>query len=215
MNWNYIAGFFDGEGNISKVQRGKAATCYLRFSNKVKEVLEEIRQFLQAGYFTLDKKKGVFHLVIGGHKKVLRIAEELAPRCVIKRTSLEDLICFIKSRQWKNDTGLYTVSREELYRLYWEKQLSILEIAKIFNRDRKSVEHKMAVLGIPRRSLSEALKIAWSAGRKKSSRLRCQSLAVPRKKDHLSNVCHVGENHCQTIQSQTPTSVRRNPVPIT
>jgi hypothetical protein len=166
MNWDYVAGFFDGEGNICRVQKGKMATCYLRFSNKDRMVLEKIREFLQVGYFTLDKKKGVSHLVIGGHKKVLRIAEELAPRCVIKKLGLEDLICFIKGRQWKNDTGLYVVSREELYKLYWEKQLSILEIAKIFDRDRKSVEHKMTALGIPRRSLSEALKIAWSSGRK-------------------------------------------------
>lgn len=116
------------------------------------------------------KKKGVFHLVIGNHRKVLRIVEELATRCIIKRADLVDLIGFIKSRQWKNDTGLYVVSREELYKLYWEKQLSVQEIAKIFNRARKSVEHKMVVLGIPRRSLSEALKIAWRAGRKKASR---------------------------------------------
>lgn len=165
MNWDYIAGFFDGEGNVCKVQRGKAATCYLRFANKDRKVLEEIAQFLQVGYI-IRGNKGVFHLVIGNHNKVFRIAEELVKRCVIKKAELEDLIRFIKGRVWRNDTGFYVVSKKELYELYWEKKLSLQIIAKMYNRSVRSLRHKMDVFGIPRRSISESLRVAWDAGRR-------------------------------------------------
>jgi len=66
MNWNYITGFFDGDGSITfvKAKSSQQRTPQLSFSNNVLTILEEIRDFI---YDNLDvkgfisiKRKGKF-----------------------------------------------------------------------------------------------------------------------------------------------------------
>ena len=66
MNWNYITGFFDGDGSIIfvKAKSSQQRTPQLSFSNNVLTILEEIRDFI---YDNLDvkgfisiKRKGKF-----------------------------------------------------------------------------------------------------------------------------------------------------------
>ncbi|KKN39998.1 hypothetical protein LCGC14_0737690 [marine sediment metagenome] len=63
MNWSYIAGFFDGEGNFHigriKMNSGKIAHyLQIRFYNSNKELLERIKKFLGYGWiFTRTREK--------------------------------------------------------------------------------------------------------------------------------------------------------------
>jgi len=53
------------------------------------------------------------------------------------------------------------MNREELSELYWNKKLSIAEIAKIKGCTKKNIMYWMKKLNIPRRSKSEGNKIGW------------------------------------------------------
>jgi|WetSurMetagenome_2_1015567.scaffolds.fasta_scaffold02993_10 hypothetical protein len=53
MTWEYIAGFFDGEGSIS--HHGKGYRITIPQTNF--EVLEEIRKFIGVGYIIQPKKR--------------------------------------------------------------------------------------------------------------------------------------------------------------
>ncbi len=57
MDWSYIAGFFDGEGNFKigriKITKGKIAhQLQIRITNTNKEVLEEIKRFVGYGWIS-------------------------------------------------------------------------------------------------------------------------------------------------------------------
>jgi len=49
MNWNYISGFFDADGSITfvKVHKNGMKTPQLSFSNNEKNILIEIKEFIQ------------------------------------------------------------------------------------------------------------------------------------------------------------------------
>lgn len=49
MNWNYISGFFDADGSITfiKAHRNGMKTPQISFSNNEKDILIEIKDFIQ------------------------------------------------------------------------------------------------------------------------------------------------------------------------
>ena len=53
MNWNYIAGFFDGEGTLTRT--GSRYKIGITQTNK--EVLEEIQSFTKIGLMHRIKKR--------------------------------------------------------------------------------------------------------------------------------------------------------------
>jgi hypothetical protein len=101
IDWSYVAGFFDGEGNVGKIREG---TIQLRFCNIDKPVLEDIQEFIGCGQVYLIAKTGkkhrhdYFQLIISRHSDVLRVAEELVNRCRIKRMGLLRAIEYIRGK---------------------------------------------------------------------------------------------------------------------
>ena|SRR3990167_2210919 len=70
-------------------------------------------------------------------------------------------------------------SRDELNRLYWDEEESTTEIGKRFGATNDQVIHWLVVLGIPRRSKSDAIRLSHRKGRKKreiTSKLRSELL---------------------------------------
>ncbi|HPA25214.1 MAG TPA: LAGLIDADG family homing endonuclease [bacterium] len=62
MTWNYVAGFFDGEGSITKNGSGFRITIV----QTNKEVLEEIKKFIQlGGCYGNYKKKTTLERLLG------------------------------------------------------------------------------------------------------------------------------------------------------
>ena len=69
-------------------------------------------------------------------------------------------------------------TKEELYRLYWEEELSHDDIAKGLGESRRKLSLYMAKLGIPTRSLSDR---STNAYKHKESMMRKCHLSIPRK----------------------------------
>jgi len=92
MNWDYIAGFFDGEGNIhisvirSKTQNNKLKSIQLvcRLYNSNQEILTQIKTFLGFGTIYL-KKKEIWELVILKKKDVQFFLNQIKDKVILKK----------------------------------------------------------------------------------------------------------------------------------
>ena len=99
MEWQYLAGFFDGEGNIGyhnqpkfKIKRQVA----IQISQKTKPVLEQIGTFLQSEgishwgiYSQKNKWGGAYVLRIDMAKDINTFLEALIPYLIVKKEQAE------------------------------------------------------------------------------------------------------------------------------
>ena len=101
MTWDYIAGFVDGEGSITK--RKKSYNVYISQTNR--QVLEEIRGFVGRGYvYSLAKRKDHWKDAwlyssgndIGTHYLLSRIVDKLIVKREQAQKALDDLAVRIK-----------------------------------------------------------------------------------------------------------------------
>ena len=90
MNWEYIAGFFDGEGYCKKQGR----YTVIQITQQHKEVLEEIQQFLGYGHiYRKDNKlkyKG-FDLRIFKRKDCIDFITKIKPFSIVKKEELNKI----------------------------------------------------------------------------------------------------------------------------
>jgi len=73
------------------------------------------------------------------------------------------------------------ITKEELYDLYWNKKYSSTEIAKMFNVYHNTVLRWMKKFNIPRRSLSESIKITYVRGREPHNKNKTKDNYTPLK----------------------------------
>ncbi len=125
MNWDYIAGFIDGEGSIII----SPPRVRLFISNTDKRVLEKIRDFSKLGTIIEVKRKEnpkwkksyVWNL--GSHKDCLTVLKKLKNKLIIKKDKCKKAISFIKNKRWLGDY----ISKKELEKF---KNMSYRKIAK-------------------------------------------------------------------------------------
>lgn len=86
MNWEYIAGFFDGEGCVSHLKN----QWRISVGQNTKEVLQEIRDYI--GYGTIYKEystqytQGVhYRLQIFRKKEVYAFLSTILPYVIVKK----------------------------------------------------------------------------------------------------------------------------------
>lgn len=96
MNWDYLAGFFDGEACVQLTHDRKRGYCCatLTFTQNRRWVLEEIRQFLGKGHIYQGASTingPVYQLRVRG-KAVESVARELVERCRLKAPQLRVLL---------------------------------------------------------------------------------------------------------------------------
>lgn len=107
MNWDYVAGFFDGEGcvaiHIEKVgERARTGFGYrlvptLKITQKRADVLHEIQAFIKCGYLGLEKGvDGSSDIVVRSQSNLYRICRELIPRTIVKKRQLQLLCRFLE-----------------------------------------------------------------------------------------------------------------------
>jgi hypothetical protein len=120
----------------------------LTISNNHLGVLQSIRSLLGCG--RIHKNKNSYAFVIRAHKDVARVAEQLIPRCIIKREKLEYVLSFIRSRKWMNDGPLSSISREELEELFLVRGLSLSSIAKLLGCSKSGVNKRLKKWNIRR-----------------------------------------------------------------
>ncbi len=135
MNWDYIAGFIDGEGSI--IVKPPRVRIYI--SNTNREILEKIKVFLEGGSVFEAKRtikgnwKKQYGWTICSHQDVLRILKNLRNKLIIKRKVCEEAISYIENKRWQK----YYLSKEELKK--WKHLSSSRKIAKKLGVSQSSV----------------------------------------------------------------------------
>jgi len=95
MNWDYVAGFFDGEGNIhinvvrSKAQNNKLKSLQLvcRIYSSNKDILLQLQTFLGFGNIYL-KKKEIWELVISKKEDVQLFLSQIKEKVILKKDQI-------------------------------------------------------------------------------------------------------------------------------
>jgi hypothetical protein len=158
VEWSFVAGFFDGEGNVANRMRGKSSNPYwqLQFSNTNLEVLRAIRNFLGTGniYEVKPKppgKKVCYSLRIYGARPIVKVADSMLPFAIVKKPQLLKLRKAIRSHQSsKFKPGFSLLPPEELEALY-TSGLSTRAIGKRLGVSGNAVLRRMKLEGIARR----------------------------------------------------------------
>jgi len=113
ITWDYIAGFFDGEGYVAGSNYGKRGCSYpcikICFCNTNITVLEKIASFLGVSWKKGGGKsklatKPCYQLCIYG-RKILPILHQLSKRCVVKKKELDLVIAYIEKVTEQTERG--------------------------------------------------------------------------------------------------------------
>ena len=107
MNFDYIAGFFDGEGCVTYFGKEKS---YIRvsMSNTNLEVLKDIHNFLGVGRINQNikatpKHKACYNLVINKRADARKFLTEMHNKVIIKRVAVEQALQFL-GKQYLSET---------------------------------------------------------------------------------------------------------------
>lgn len=109
MNWDYIAGFTDGEGYIGVIGRGPR----INWGQKRPEVLEEIKMFLESNGLNpilykrpnSPKNKSISMLVMGRRDEIEFLISKIYPSIVVKREDCDRVLMWMKNNPRKWNTG--------------------------------------------------------------------------------------------------------------
>lgn len=109
MNWDYLAGFFDGEGNlhITPLKKNNITIAYqlkVRLYSSDDKVLLKIKEFLGYGSIYLKKVSGVYELNITKKENVLNFFANIKDKLIIKKDQTEFVI---QNYSFKRENNLY------------------------------------------------------------------------------------------------------------
>jgi hypothetical protein len=104
INWAYVAGFFDGEGNLHMDKH--TSTVQLRFDNTCLEAIEKIREYIKCGTISNRGRQKPHHkdryrLTIANHLDVLHLLERMMPYLIVKKVAAQEMVSYIKGRKWR------------------------------------------------------------------------------------------------------------------
>lgn len=103
ISWEYIAGFFDGEGCLSIKNRYKGIGYWtLGMTQKNIEVLETIQEFLGGGHIYKKSDCDCWSYELYKQQHVRSILEKLLPYLIVKYDKALEVIQYIR----KHETGL-------------------------------------------------------------------------------------------------------------
>jgi hypothetical protein len=168
VTWDYVAGFFDGEGsagvyvyrrNDRPVER-ETKSGRIIFSNTDLACLEAIQKFIGAGniYELRQKRTSVqtnvpcYSLVVYRIADLRRIIPELLQRCRIKGPALTEVLTHIEDKIAVPTYGALTeLGVDAIRHMYWEEELTLAQIADRTGVRLTSVQNFMRRNNIPRR----------------------------------------------------------------
>ena len=157
MEWGYVAGYFDGEGNVSchKTKRGRR-TNRLTWYNTHRASLEAIQKFLGAGYISVHKQSAgqrahVCSLNIGRKSDILRAIDGMLPYLRVKRDqaiALRNHLACIDDARSESIGKLAAIPIERLIEWYYVERRSQSEIAAMVGVTRPAVSLLMKRRGL-------------------------------------------------------------------
>jgi len=158
MDWQYIAGYFDGEGHVSLHQTGRGdRTHALLWHNTNLDSLRAMQSFMDAGSIKtrpphgLGKKTG-YILSITRKVDLLRVLDELIPHLLIKQQAAkelrQDLIDNVDERRADNFGKVSSIGDDQLKQWHFAEEKSVTEIAKMLGVNHSAVWQSFRLRGI-------------------------------------------------------------------
>ena len=105
MDWGYVAGLFDGEGNLHRIKAN--TSVQIRIDNTCEEALVKVQQFL--GYGQISNRgrekphhKDRYRLTISDHYRIAHMLEGMAPHLIVKREAAIEMLKYIRGREWRS-----------------------------------------------------------------------------------------------------------------
>jgi len=132
MDWSYIAGFFDGEGSITKIGNGFRITI----PQANLSVLKKIKKFVRKGYIikvTKRKKhwKDSWVYYMAKQKDINNFLKKIFPFLVVKRNLaskvLDKLVKILENMEAKNKKRVLVINKSKKLR---KKGLTYRQIGK-------------------------------------------------------------------------------------
>ena len=138
-SYEYIAGFFDGEGNISvKAKTGRQPQVVLNITQKRRRVLDLIRQRLISDDITCGQVnvKGVdiHYMQIGNSLSVERFLELVKPYLIVNREECERALTVLSNRDTSRDK--FTSDKLRTIKALLDKGVPTKEVAVTIGMDR-------------------------------------------------------------------------------
>lgn len=137
MTWQYIAGFFDGEGSL--IHNGKGYRIVI--SQTHKQVLEEIKRFTRLGnVIEITKRKehwkDAWVYYIAKQKDVLKFTQEVLPYLWVKKDAAESIQTELTSIVKKQDeTIAKRIALAGKAKLLRQQGLTYRQIGSSLNKD--------------------------------------------------------------------------------
>lgn len=164
MDWSYVAGYFDGEGNVYLKKAGTRSSrgASLSWFNTHRESLEAIHEFIGAGVLKEQKMarlstKQPYVIVVSQCEEVVRVASAMHPFSIVKRDQLPAAIEEARATtpMTKSSGNLAAMGPEWVRARYWDEGLLQEEIGALVGVSRAAVKNYMQRQGIPARDASE------------------------------------------------------------
>lgn len=184
MTWNYIAGFWDGEGTIAPLAlKNRSEQFYIGAcqSTPQAECLNIMGKFLMdngiptviyVAKYNGPNRHPISKLVIrGGMEKQLEFLERVKDHLIVKRKAAEYAILSLTrslSEPWAGTNDRILAA----WKSYSEDGLSIRDAAKSNRITGDTLIAYISANGLARRSRHESLKLAYSRGKRGVSRSR-------------------------------------------
>ena len=155
MNWQYLAGLFDGEGSIStilygNIHRVQATMC---IGDQDLKLLQEIQIFLQekgfrVGLHQRKDKMACIHLT--GWHNVRKFLKKINPKLRIKKQRALEAIKWINNHDWRMRIDRFT--EEEKRKIVEEYQhKTAREVGKKYKVKRITIAGWARKMGIRKR----------------------------------------------------------------
>lgn len=163
ISFQYICGFFDGEGNIAKPLVKKAPTVSIAQSDGQHLVLFAIQAFLERHRISCNvhrketddpRHKAIWRLVISDRASIIRFLRAMRPYCWVKLSQLETALRNLRITEWKH--GLVDLRRCERSRLAYYEGYTFREAAAVSGIDAHTLRHYMLKRGERGRSREDA-----------------------------------------------------------
>lgn len=177
-SWQYIAGFFDGEGNISIIGKSKMINASFSQARRPGNVLEEIKKFLLARgvrcRISMHCPEGPRRMLCEqlkvtdwrSNRKLLR---KMLPYLIVKRDKALSTLQYIRGKKW--NASLIPAERLQAATAAYQSGLSFSKIEQRFKIHSRTLRNFMLKQGIKSRTKSEGIQMYWKKT-SKTDRLR-------------------------------------------
>jgi len=125
MDWNYIAGYFDGEGNlhVTEVKGRGAYHLQIRIYSSDEKSLKKIQEYLGYGKIYLRKKTEVGELTIAKKEDCLNFLNNIQELVILKQGQVKFLLenySFERTNNFSFDLDRFRsfVKRKNVTRIY-------------------------------------------------------------------------------------------------